>query len=162
MSHGLPAGSPIRLRSRNCVSRPFSRHVRLFVHAICTSRDTVQELWAAMKSIKDLIRGMIGDGNTGVRTAVLKFLELQILAQSLKTTDSETKRSADAGLEIVPLRHPILDVSNRSGQPVDSTSPTSPPPSPHCTAPHIFVFLRPPVHTPSLCSWSFCRRLPSR
>ena len=64
-----------------------------------------------MKAIKDIIRGMISDSNTGVRTAVLKFLELQILAQSLKTTDSETKKSADGGLEIVPLRHPILDVS---------------------------------------------------
>ena len=84
-----------------------------------------------MKAIKDIIRGMISDSNTGVRTAVLKFLELQILAQSLKTTDSETKKSADGGLEIVPLRHPILDVSATDRSPAVNFPITIMPPHIH-------------------------------
>ena len=127
-------------------------------------RDTVQELWAAMKAIKDIIRGMISDSNTGVRTAVLKFLELQILAQSLKTTDSETKKSADGGLEIVPLRHPILDVSATDRSPAVNFPITIMPSHIHTlthSLAHSLTLTHPSTHPPTPCP-PYPRRPPCR
>eukprot|EP00041_Stephanoeca_diplocostata_P015144 m.287076 g.287076 ORF g.287076 m.287076 type:complete len:1034 (+) comp19944_c0_seq1:281-3382(+) len=68
-----------------------------------------EELWAAVQQMKDEIRALIGDKNDGVRTAVLKFLETHVLAQSRRTANSEA-RAHDVGLETIPTDHPVLNV----------------------------------------------------
>eukprot|EP00035_Acanthoeca_spectabilis_P031294 m.13457 g.13457 ORF g.13457 m.13457 type:complete len:1013 (-) comp4664_c0_seq1:146-3184(-) len=69
------------------------------------------ELWGAMEQMKAEIVTLLRDGNDGVRTSVLKFLELQILAQTLRTAASETKKGDTSGLEVVPADHPVLNAA---------------------------------------------------
>lgn len=146
------------------------------------------ELWGAMQQMKAEIVTLLRDGNDGVRTSVLKFLELQvgafvfplkstglfsalthlqlrtpycfidgwwvqILAQTLRTAASETKKGDTSGLEVVPADHPVLNAATlRVSSPMFSCTQTSVTATSSSTRPYHAVL--PPRFAPLPCAQS--------
>ncbi|KAM7441741.1 hypothetical protein ABFA07_009277 [Porites harrisoni] len=63
--------------------------------------------------IKEQIIDMLESENDGIRTHAIKFIEMLVLVQSLKSQDSESlkKGEADISLEIVPRNHPLIKMT---------------------------------------------------
>ncbi|XP_044172549.1 symplekin-like [Acropora millepora] len=83
---------------------------------ICKQKAMSEEfehLWELLIQIKEQIIDMLESDNDGIRTQAIKFIEMLVLVQSLKSQDSETlkKGEADISLEIVPRNHPLVKMT---------------------------------------------------
>ncbi|KAK2568901.1 Symplekin [Acropora cervicornis] len=83
---------------------------------ICKQKAISEEfehLWELLIQIKEQIIDMLESDNDGIRTQAIKFIEMLVLVQSLKSQDSETlkKGEADISLEIVPRNHPLVKMT---------------------------------------------------
>ncbi|KAJ7374359.1 hypothetical protein OS493_007448 [Desmophyllum pertusum] len=75
--------------------------------------EELEHLWELLIQIKEQIIDMLESDNDGIRTHAIKFMEMLVLVQSLKTQDSESlkKGEADISLEIVPRNHPLVKMT---------------------------------------------------
>lgn len=83
---------------------------------ICKQKAISEEfehLWELLIQIKEQIIDMLESDNDGIRTQAIKFIEMLVLVQSLKSQDSETlkKGEADISLEIVPRNRPLVKMT---------------------------------------------------
>ncbi|XP_020601619.1 symplekin-like [Orbicella faveolata] len=75
--------------------------------------EELEHMWELLITIKEQIIDMLESDNDGIRTHAIKFMEMLVLVQSLKTQDSESlkKGEADISLEIVPRNHPLVKMT---------------------------------------------------
>ncbi|KAM7441739.1 hypothetical protein ABFA07_009277 [Porites harrisoni] len=75
--------------------------------------EEVEHMWELLIQIKEQIIDMLESENDGIRTHAIKFIEMLVLVQSLKSQDSESlkKGEADISLEIVPRNHPLIKMT---------------------------------------------------
>ncbi|CAH3127888.1 unnamed protein product [Pocillopora meandrina] len=94
----------------------FTQLYKYALQYICKQKAISEELermWELLIQIKEQIIDMLESDNDGIRTHAIKFMEMLVLVQSLKTQDSESlkKGEADISLEIVPRNHPLIKMT---------------------------------------------------
>ncbi|XP_070578226.1 LOW QUALITY PROTEIN: symplekin-like [Ptychodera flava] len=75
-----------------------------------TIREEMESTWDVMTEMKNKIKAMLESENDGIRTHVIKFLEMLIIVLSGRTSDSDVpkKSEGDVSLDQMPQNHPIL------------------------------------------------------
>ncbi|XP_077868134.1 symplekin-like [Saccoglossus kowalevskii] len=75
-----------------------------------TIREKMETTWDVMTEMKNKIKAMLDSENDGIRTHVIKFLDMLIVVLSSKTVDSDVpkKSEGDVSLDQIPQNHPIL------------------------------------------------------
>ncbi|XP_077989762.1 symplekin-like [Glandiceps talaboti] len=75
-----------------------------------TIREEMESTWDVMTEMKNKIKAMLDSENDGIRTHVIKFLEMLIVVLSNRMSDSEVpkKSEGDVSLDQIPQNHPIL------------------------------------------------------
>ncbi|XP_065184702.1 symplekin-like [Sycon ciliatum] len=83
---------------------------------VCRARPNDQEaadMWDSMDDIKSLIIEEINGMNDGIRTMVVKFMEMLVVVLSKKSSDSEVvKDDYPVSLEMVPTDHKVLHLTD--------------------------------------------------
>ncbi|XP_047132295.1 symplekin isoform X1 [Hydra vulgaris] len=88
---------------------------KIALQLVCKLRsikEDVREMWECMCELKRHICGMIESDNDGVRTHVVKFMEMLILVHSKSSeVSSQGKKDGDITLDVVPSNHPLVKQS---------------------------------------------------
>ena len=69
-------------------------------------------LWASVEAMRERITDLIRADKANVRNIAMSYLECIVVVHSYPTANSTVKKGQYAGLNAVPLRHPILDLDN--------------------------------------------------
>ncbi|CAK9300056.1 unnamed protein product [Gordionus sp. m RMFG-2023] len=70
--------------------------------------DMTHQIWIFLKGIKSYVLNLLESENDGIRTQVIKFMEMIVLSQSCRSADSFMTKTATFSLDEVPERHKFL------------------------------------------------------
>ncbi|XP_014288731.1 symplekin isoform X1 [Halyomorpha halys] len=91
----------VQKRVVQCVTQLY-RHTLMWLSKAQSVNEQMQTVWSILVNIKAFIINMVDSDNDGLRTQIVKFLEMIVLLQTYREPDS-TNRTNDFSLEDVPL-----------------------------------------------------------
>lgn len=91
----------VQKRVVQCVTQLY-RQTLMWLSKAQTISEPMQLVWSILVNIKAFIINMVDSDNDGLRTQIVKFLEMIVLLQTYREPDS-TSRTNDFSLEDVPL-----------------------------------------------------------